>query len=388
MSRFRLIRVTSLALLAAVALAAPVGAASSRTTTRWVDDDGRAGPTSCHGTRKATTRIQSAVDRSDRNDVIIVCPGRYTGTIGIVGKAHAGLTLRAWSKGSAVIKVPTNVTYGPPIWVERVSGVTVQGLTFEFRATGCDTASGDIQGMWVQDADGVRVQGNRFRTSGADTQGPCGYDDGIRVLSSVGALIANNVLRDFKSDGISFEDGSTGRITGNSIQFYHRDSVSTDDGDQGIRIDRARAVVAENSVRSYASSSRPHLEIGVLVQNGAGTSDIHDNAISNVKTGIGVIASRARIRSNDVLGTGIEYGMFVLSGSGSEVLSNRVRNFDVGIEVDTAGTTLRHNNTRGNGTYSCVDTTTGSGTAGTGNLWSSSNIGSPASDPVGICRLP
>jgi len=378
--------------LLAVSMAAPASAVSvGATRTRWVDDDGRAGPRGCGGSKAATRHIQSAIDRSDRNDVVIVCPGRYSEEIGIVGRRLAGLTVRAYAKGTAIVKVPASVTYGPPIWIERVSGVTVQGLAFEFPSTGCDEHSGDLQGVWIQDADGVRFQGNRFWTSGSDTQGPCGYEDGIRVLSSAHARIANNTVRDFKSDGISIEDHTTATVDGNTIQFYHRASGSEDDGDQGIRVvGGARAEVTDNLVRSLSGSGTPHLEIGIIVQDGARGSDIHHNEVRYVEQGLGVLGARAKLRYNDVVGTGGDglSGIFADGAAGIEVLANRVRGFDYGIWVDAKGTTLRHNDARGNVTLSCKDTTTGTGTAGTANLWSGSNVGSPTSDPVGICQAP
>ena len=50
---------TMLGLLAATAFAAPVSAAGA---TRWVDDDGRAGPDGCRGSRVAHATIQDGVD--------------------------------------------------------------------------------------------------------------------------------------------------------------------------------------------------------------------------------------------------------------------------------------------------------------------------------------
>jgi hypothetical protein len=141
-------------------------------------------------------------------------------------------------------------------------------------------------------------------------------------------------------------------------------------------------------VRSYPGSDKPHAELGIVVQNGGGVSDIHHNKVWYTKTGIGVIGSAARVRSNDIHGSGVQRGIHIVSGTGTEVLRNRVQLFATGIQVDATGTTLRANDARGNLVRGCLDETSGGGTAGTGNLWSSTNVGSPTSSPTAICDAP
>ncbi len=370
----------------ALASIAPVSAGSGRTT-RWVDDDGAAGPGGCGGSRTASTSIQSAIDRSDRNDVVIVCPGTYPGKIRIDG-ARDGLTLRGYSRGTARIKAPAALVEGPVMWVEGVSHLTVQWLTLAFPSTGCDSHVADVNGLFARDADGLRVLGNVIRTIGTSTQGACGFDDGMRVLSSTRVRVSSNVIQDFKSDGISFEMGSRGRIDGNAVRFYHGKAGSDADGDQGIRIiNGSRAEVVGNLIRSYPGSGKPHVELAIVVQNGVNGSDIHHNKVWYAKTGIGVIGSSARVRANDVFGVGAQIGIHVVSGSGTQVLDNRVQEYQIGIQADANGTILRRNDVRGNVGQSCADSTSGGGTAGTGNTWTS-NVGSPASSPVAICPVP
>ncbi len=382
--RVGMVAVSAMMVLATVAPAS----AGSETRTRWVDDDGKAGPASCSGTRKASTTIQAAIDRSDRNDVVIVCPGKYTGTIGITG-ARDGLTVRGWSAGTAVLRVPKSHDQDSAVWVEGVSRVTLQWLTVAFPSTGCATHLNDVNGLFAFDADDLRILGNQIRTAGSSTQGPCGYIDGIRVLSSSRFRVSSNVVRDFRSDGISIEMGSRGKVDGNAVHFYHGKAGSDDDGDQGIRIvGGSRAEVTGNVVRSYPGSDKPHAELGIVVQNGGGVSDVHHNKVWYTKTGIGVIGSAARVRSNDIHGSGVQRGIHIVSGTGTEVLRNRVQRFVTGIQVDTTGTTLRANDARDNLVRGCLDQTSGSGTAGTGNQWSSTNVGSPASSPAAICDAP
>jgi parallel beta-helix repeat protein len=245
--------------------------------------------------------------------------------------------------------------------------------------------------MFARDADGVRIMGNKVQATGTDTQGPCGFVDGIRVYSTTSARVSNNTVRDFKSDGISFERGSRGRIDGNSVQFYHSSSTRDSDGDQGIRlVGGARAEVTGNVVRSLSTPATPHLEIGISLQDAAGGSDIHHNDLLYVKTGVGVVDSKARVRSNTLRGTGpatgLLYGIHLLRASGTEVLSNGARDFDLGIFVEATGAAIRNNVATGSLTRGCLDTSTGSGTA-TANTWTG-NVGTPVSAPEAVCPAP
>jgi len=90
------------------------------------------------------------------------------------------------------------------------------------------------------------------------------------------------------------------------------------------------------------------------------------------------------VRSNDVRGVGLQGGIYIESGTGTDVRDNRIRDFDTGIWVDASGTTLRRNDARGNVSAGCIDTTEGDGTSGTANTWDG-NHGTPGSTPAEIC---
>ncbi|MEZ4597973.1 MAG: hypothetical protein R3C32_14850 [Chloroflexota bacterium] len=125
----------------------------------------------------------------------------------------------------------------------------------------------------------------------------------------------------------------------------------------------------------------------MALQNASGRSDVHHNKVWYTKIGVDAIDSTIKLRSNDIHGVGTEGGIYVESGTGSQVWRNRVQNFQIGIEVDVSGTTIRDNDLRGNLSDGCIDTTSGSGTAGTGNIWSG-NVASPGSTPAAICANP
>jgi hypothetical protein len=78
-------------------------AAAGSQTTRYVDDDGRAGPArGCADTNRALRSIQKAVEAPNRNDIILVCRGVYD-RVDIRGRGHDGLILRALGSGVTIV---------------------------------------------------------------------------------------------------------------------------------------------------------------------------------------------------------------------------------------------------------------------------------------------
>ena len=119
-----------LSALALVAVASPASAAGK---TRWVDDDGKAGSTSCSGSGTAYKKIQSAVTASAAGDTVKVCPGTYVGKVTIKGSRN-GLVLRSTSALGATIKAVDEYGSSPDflVTIDDVDDVTVKG--FKIRA--------------------------------------------------------------------------------------------------------------------------------------------------------------------------------------------------------------------------------------------------------------
>ncbi|MBX3032048.1 MAG: right-handed parallel beta-helix repeat-containing protein [Chloroflexi bacterium] len=358
MARTRLATIAGIATLVTAALAAPA-AAGPGTTTRWVDDDGKAGPNGCGGSQTAFTAIQPAIDASDRNDTIIVCPGTYTGQLSINGD-RAGLTLKASDKWSARIRAPKADVLGESlVEVVGVEDVTIRHLELVFpTSSGCAIYADAIK---ASDAHGLRVMGTHIRPIGTNTL-DCGYTDGIDLDDSRRVRISSNLIRDFRSDGMNIDD-SRGVIHGNSIRFLHAAYDYGDDGSQGIELDDSRFRVSANVIRTRddGSQSLPYLLDGIEVDDSPG-SVIRDNVVRGATEGL------------------------ELDDAGPlTVTRNRLTRSWVGIQVegDADGHIIRGNDVRGNVHLDCRDESSGSGTAGTANTWRN-NQGS-SSDPSGIC---
>src|SRR5262245_42236208 len=90
----RLTGLTGLAVATLLGTTLPVTAGTPET--RYVDDDGRAGPVDgCDGKRPAFRRIQRAINASGPGDTVLVCDGLYREQLTISGRGHRGLILRA-----------------------------------------------------------------------------------------------------------------------------------------------------------------------------------------------------------------------------------------------------------------------------------------------------
>lgn len=388
-SRRRVIALGVATTLLALSTVTPVSAGAARTT-RWVDDDGKAGPTSCSGSRVAKKGIQAAVNASDTNDVIIVCPGTYTGSVRVAGNRR-GLTIRGFSKYRAHLKAPRTLDE-PLVWVLGVRDVTLKWLDLQFPTSGCGPREDDVNGIYALRASGVTINANQIRPLGSDTLGSCGYVDGIVVDRSKDARVTHNVVRDFTSDGIWFMHGSTGTIDANKVHYYHTGAGAGALGGQGITVHSSTAQVLKNTVRSYSRASASHLKEGIVAINASGTVKIDDNKVLYVETGIGSDDSISRITNNDIRGVGDtgangQRGIHLFHKGGNAASANKVSGFEQGIQVETTGNSLKGNVVTGSILDDCVDETSGSGTAGTGNTWTA-NTGTGSSSPDGICPAP
>jgi polygalacturonase len=84
------------------------GSGAAEAATRWVAKDGKAGPSSCSGTRNAAKTIQAAVTASAAGDTVVVCPGTYRERI-VIGGTRNDLTVRSSTVGGAIIRSPASL---------------------------------------------------------------------------------------------------------------------------------------------------------------------------------------------------------------------------------------------------------------------------------------
>jgi hypothetical protein len=408
-----------LALLASLAIAIPAGAGAASSRTRWVDDDGRAGPGGCGGARHAARSIQAAVNASGPGDTILVCPGVYVEQVRIRGDRD-GLTLKAVRPFEAQIKAPPNVAaplgFHYLVLIERVDDVTLQGFRIVTRTSApCDSLEVTVGAVGSR---GTSIRGNRLQAPGS-AGGVCFQNIGIAVVDSLAngqpgggssgftasATIAANEVRDAVFAAI-ISIAQTGRVrldvAGNTVRAWfgappagEAPSVTGPMSQFGIGLlGRSAGTVRNNVVQGAygAPESAPGFIYGIVVApsfiTGApaanGSIVIRGNLVRRVAFGLWLAGARGvKVRGN--LFRHVAFGMGLDGARESRLANNQVQALQAGIIAANGAQDNRivgNVVTGPNGT--CSDDTSGGNTAGTANHWSG-NSANHGSSPAAIC---
>ena len=379
------------AALLALVTALPVSAGEP--TTRWVDDDGLAGPVGCNQLTLASTSIQEAVDASSNGDTILVCPGDYVGQVTI--DEVNDLTIKAVKPWTAHVVAATDHPNSEDlIHIDGVSGTTIQWLEVLARtAAPCNGVAGLI--AVVNGAADTSIRSNHLGVQGTETMGLCGYARGVFVDSSDRALVAFNRVIDFTGLGITLSLSPNSRARGNTIYYNHVTSPAVFGSafSTGILIEGSTGTrVLDNTVRSPSTAgvTTPRLATG-LVASGVATPSVvlRSNRVFYANTGLeAIFLGTSSIINNRIRFSG-GIGMSLLSlGGNSTVADNWVRNSgQQGVHVRgtlNLGAQFTDNDFRFNAGLDCDDDTIGSGTGGTANIWTN-NLGID-DDPAEICN--
>jgi hypothetical protein len=414
-------RVSRIGLAAAMGLTlaasfAPAASAASGTT-RWVAKDGHAGPNSCGGGAHASKVVQDAVNLSGPNDVILVCPGTYRGTVLITGD-RAGLTIRGTNPWKATLSPeknsPTVAGELDLISIDQVNDVTIRGLRIAApNETNCATV--DV-GISVLGSTGARITRNHLSAS-ANSAG-CGIHTGIMVRSKApppagtdtipaSARVSHNLVTNFQNWGIAagYDANVDVQFTDNVLHYYLRTVVSAAASGPasvapagtgltaGIFLGGAvNAVVSSNAIESAEGVSlipvggdqARTLSTGIRAEEAVGTVVISDNFIRRVFTGLYVQAIGFTVDDNVVRKSYI--GLETSHGGGvNRFRRNTFDGIANGILADNASgaNTFRHNTSHASDGNACEDQSTGTGTGGTANTWIG-NTGNTSS-PSEIC---
>jgi hypothetical protein len=343
-------------LVVAAAVPATAGVPVRLTVTRWVDDDGSAGPGACAGRGEAFTTIQAAVDGSDTNDRVVVCPGRYDGRVLIV--EIEGLSVVGSPDFTSIVGAPVSSQSKPTISVLNAPRTRLAFLTVAYRAgAACDGASSRRPAdaaILVEESDATTIRGNVIKPLGDDTiNDECGFETGIHIKDSRDVRVVTNLIRDFQRDGIRL-DGATGRVEDNSVRYFHRrEDPGVDKGVTGISLvgvppdPDATLQVIDNVIRSLptAPEDTPALGRGVEASFLHVPLDLHDNTLRDLASGIildDVVDSEilenviAGTRPDDPSSPGVGVGIDVRRASRTVVASNTISSIRTGIRTDAS----------------------------------------------------
>jgi len=351
-----------------------------------VDDDGAAGPGGCGGSASATKSIQKAIDASNADDLILVCPGTYVGRLEVTGPRD-GLTIRSTGKWAAVVQPGApgeGKKVAPPIHVHDVDGVTLQWLKVVIPTSGdCGSTNTVVS---ADDADAIAIRGLLIRATGPDTQGDCRYGRAVAFSDSDDVLVSSNTFIDYDYAGVDATDSSA-TIDDNSFRYFHEDSAAGEAG-RGVTASGGEYRITNNVIRTLSTGgvSTPGLESGVELRE-TGKTLIRDNRVSGARFGVLLfeVDGPTDILRNTIRGyAGTDGDGIHVESVGGQIRRNTVTGFRTGIYVQlSSGNTFRGNVATGNTDTDCRDQTSGLGTLGTANIWID-NVGDSDS-PNGIC---
>lgn len=378
MHRRRHLAIAGLIATLAIAAALPTAAAAK---TRWVDDDGKAGPVGCSGSATAAKKVQAAIIASGPDDTVKVCPGTYTGRLLVQG-TRDGLKLLAATSTKPVLRLPSAAD-NTVLEVFKVDRVTVKGFTIRSNsADSCEFRTG----IEVDTAKKAVLSQLRVESTGSSTYSGCLLGIGISVIDS-GATIRNVRIVNATSNGLT-ADRSAIVVTKATADYLHAESNAATAGVMFSAGPDTTGSFTDLTVNGLATAgtSTPRLSTGVRVSDADAGFVVQDVTVSHALTAVRIDASGTTVAGVSAIGTGS--AVTLASGSGIDVSGVTVDGGLDGIFVSAAtNSTIHDNDLTGASITGCRDETSGDKTLGTANTWTN-NLTSTTSTPAGLCTEP
>lgn len=374
--------ITALAGAAVLASMLAVPAAAG-TVTRFVDDDGLAGPTGCGGSRLVPKRLQPAIKAAAPGDIIRVCPGTYAGFVRIT---KAGLTIAPASSGLVTLKPPANRDPNDALVTIEANNVTFRGMRVLIPAgpitdNQCDLRT--MTGIRAEVVKNVTLRNNRVTGDESSTSWLCGLEFGIEIEQLTGKLVGNTV-RNMVNIAIDVNSSPVLTLDRNKVQHV-RPAAGESRYIQGVVIRDSTVTMSDNIIEKDAGTT-DEIDVGLTADYGAKLTAL-DNSVSGSTIGLLITGTADGLIQENTITNGSGDGILVDRAGGvptdpSVVLYlNVVTGFDGrGIfSQGSYGLAIRYNDFSGNGDVDCQDSN-----SPTQHTWVG-NKSSEASDPVGLC---
>jgi nitrous oxidase accessory protein NosD len=370
-----------LTLALAVALTGAITASASATT-RVVDN------TPSNICKKPTpnvpannfTTIQAAIDASNPNDTVLVCPGTYEEQVTIDRNSADvvlnGLKLIANTTYAARIDAPSTITGDDAIVTVNEARKT-EVRRFKITGPGPGACNSIGQGVRVKGDGESKVEQNQVLNIRDEPFSGCqngsgivfgSYDSSSDTSTDGDGTAIGNTVTGYQKNGITVnENGSNVLVSRNTVTGVGRTGITAQNGIQVGYGATGKVDTNKVDANYYTRTNEPN--------NGYVSGGILMVSVS----GLPVLGNQL---SND------QYGLLNYDQHGSKLSNNRADGGDVGVYNDpsSTGNTYDRNRASNNTVFDCEDDSTGGGTAGTGNTWTH-DLGLTSS-PAGICTPP
>jgi len=329
-----------------------------------------------------------------------VCPGTYVGPVTIQG-ARTGLILRSVADLGATIKAVDEFDAGatPLVTINDVDDVTVKGFKIRALQPFSHSYCGASDGVHAIHAKSVSITGNDIRPSGSGAY--CGVSDGIVATAGTTGTIADNVVKDFRTNGILLSGANTNvTLDDNTVTFAFL-NWSGAVSDSGIHVDDdANGSVKYNTITGPAAGpgnpSRP--SAGIKLDGIDSSTSVRFNRIPRFASDIRVQRANGGTIRNNIL-TGGQISLNIGDGDGMGIYDNTAFGATAsGLYVSgpssgtTDANTASNNNVHDNdfrsdsngGLFDCEGASSATVSAANGNTFAD-NKGN-TSNPAALCN--
>lgn len=377
--RRRISALVGASVLAAM-LAVPAGAAG---TTRYIDDDGLAGPNGCNGTTVVPKRLQPVINAAAPGDTIRVCPGTYSGFVAI---AKAGLTIAPASSGQVTLKPPADRDPNDTLVRITANNVTFRGMRLLIPAgpitsNECDLRT--VNGIRAENAKNLTLRNNRITGDESATSWFCGLEFAL-TLEKVTGTVSGNTIRNMVNTAIDVYNSTALTLASNTVQHV-RPLVGESRYIQAVVIRQATVTMTDNVIETVVGTT-DEIDVGLTADYGAKLT-AQRNTVSGATIGLWIAGTADGVIEDNTFSDGSGDGVYVHLASGAPTSPSVVlrRNVVTGFDgrgvfsSGSSGLAIRYNDFSGNGDVDCQDYTVPSE-----HIWIG-NKSSEASDPVGLC---
>jgi hypothetical protein len=324
------------------------------------------------------TAIQPAIQASNPNDTVLVCPGTYEELVTIKrntgGTVLNGLKLSSHATHAAIIKAPGSTTGGDAI--VRVSEArTVEVRKFRITGPGPGPCNSIKLGVWVRDNADAKVLNNQVLNVRDEPFSGCQNGSGIQFGS-------------FESGTPDVSTPGDGSAQQNLVSGYQKNGITVNETGSNVLVHLnttigagATGITAQNGIQvgfgAVAKISSNKVEANFYT----GVNFASGGIIGVDPAGVGVAIS-GNVASNN------QVNYWAADMDVAQIINNRSTGGEYGFYNDADSTDNKYDRNRSTNAslFDCLDDSLGGGTSGTANTWTR-NIGAIASPP-GICLAP